>query len=394
MGYKRVVCKGLRTKVVAAWRTLKKCMVAGLCIATGLCVAGGLCGTVGEYNAPGKNVLSQAEVFFESEAFGATHVSAETDYNKYPTRKICWGLNQNTKHLQPTAELSAKVLKKYDAYYVSAAQKDEKVIFLTFDCGYENGNTGKILDILKKNHIKAIFFVTEPYVKGNVKLVKRMKKEGHLVGNHTKNHPSLATKSDAEVRRELKSCAKTMKELTGYRIDRFMRPPMGEFSERTLKVIQDMGYKTILWSMALYDYDTSNQPGKTYVKDYFAKRYHNGAIPLLHVISKSDTEALPDVIRSLKKKGYRFGRLDEVARKKGKVTLTCQKKVESIKELKPKIKTTNKDAEVTYTYYNKKGKIIKKPKKKGTYYIQATVAATEEYNEAVSDKVKFKIVKA
>ncbi len=236
------------------------------------------------------------------------NVTYAKSYSGYSTKGYAWGLVQNYSHKTPSGEMSIKDLKKFNAIYIGPHGK-KKVMYLTFDCGYENGHTKRILDTLKKQKIKALFFVTESYIKENRNLVKRMKKEGHYVGNHTCTHPDLSQKSAATIRREITNCAKTMKKLTGYTMDKFLRPPMGCFSKRSLAITKDLGYTTVLWSMALYDYDENNQPGKSYVVKYFNDRYHNGAIPLLHVISKSDTEALATVISNLKKKGFTFKQL-------------------------------------------------------------------------------------
>ena len=171
--------------------------------------------------------------------------------------------------------------------------------------------------ILRKNKIKAVFFVTESYVKSNPKLVKRMKKDGHLVGNHTCTHPKLPTKSVSQIKKEVKGCAKTMKKLTGYTMDKYIRPPEGCYSQRTLKVLQDMGYSTIFWSLAWHDWDPKNQPGKESVIGKFKTYYHPGMMPLIHVVSKSDTEALPEVIKYMKSKGYSFGEISDFAIRPG-----------------------------------------------------------------------------
>ncbi len=238
-------------------------------------------------------------------------------YSKYSNSTVEFGLNLRTDHKKPSCNKpkGVKKISKYDTYYydTKAYKKKDKVIYLTFDCGYENGNTKKILKTLKKNKIKAIFFVTERYIKKNTKLVKRMKKEGHLVGNHTCNHLRMTKLSVKKMKKEVTQCAKTMKKKTGYDMDPYFRPPEGVYSVRVMKVMQDLGYHTILWSLALYDYDEKDQPGADYVVKKFKKHHFCGMIPLLHVISSSDRKALPRVISTMKKKGYRFGSLDEFA---------------------------------------------------------------------------------
>lgn len=222
-----------------------------------------------------------------------------------------WWLKRNENHQTP--EVSDHIdLSKYDAYYVNPKCKKKK-IFLTFDCGYENGFTPKILDVLKKQKIVAAFFVTKPFIREGRELVRRMKKEGHNVGNHTVHHKSMPTLSDRDNKQEIIDCAEYCKEATGYEMDHFIRPPMGEYNEKTLKLTKSMGYKTIFWSMAYVDFDVNKQPGKQYVVEHFKKYTHNGAIPLMHNVSQSNAEALDEVITNLKKEGYQFESLKKLS---------------------------------------------------------------------------------
>ena len=222
-----------------------------------------------------------------------------------------WWLKRNENHQTP--EVSDYIdLSKYDAYYVNPKCKKKK-IFLTFDCGYENGFTPKILDVLKKQKIVAAFFVTKPFIREGRELVRRMKKEGHIVGNHTVHHRSMQTLSDRDNKQEIIDCAEYCKEATGYEMDHFIRPPMGEYNEKTLKLTKSMGYKTIFWSMAYVDFDVNKQPGKQYVVEHFKKYTHNGAIPLMHNVSQSNAEALDEVITNLKKEGYQFESLKNLS---------------------------------------------------------------------------------
>lgn len=222
-----------------------------------------------------------------------------------------WWLKRNEKHQTP--EVSDHIdLSKYDAYYVNPKCKKKK-IFLTFDCGYENGFTPKILDVLKKQKVVAAFFVTKPFIREGTELVRRMKREGHIVGNHTVHHKSMPTLSDRDNKQEIIDCAQYCKEATGYEMDHFIRPPMGEYNEKTLKLTKSMGYKTIFWSMAYVDFDVNKQPGKDYVVEHFKKYTHNGAIPLMHNVSQSNAEALDEVITNLKKEGYEFESLKKLS---------------------------------------------------------------------------------
>ena len=236
------------------------------------------------------------------------------DYSKIPTKKYSWYIVRNKEHGASGCDDSFP-LEQYDAYYVDQDAGDDKVMYLTFDCGYENGYTEQILDTLKKHNAKACFFVTQTYIRDNVELVKRMKEEGHQVGNHTVTHPSMPGISVEKQKEELQTCADYMKEATGYRMDPYFRPPSGEYSERVLQLAKDMGYKTIFWSMAYLDYDVNNQPGKDYVIEHFDKYYHNGAIPLMHNVSESNAQALDTVLSNLTELGYRFVSLDEMFEK-------------------------------------------------------------------------------
>ncbi len=222
-----------------------------------------------------------------------------------------WWLKRNENHQTP--EVSDYIdLSKYDAYYVNPKCKKKK-IFLTFDCGYENGFTPKILDVLKKQKVVAAFFVTKPFIREGRELIRRMKKEGHIVGNHMVHHKSMPTLSDRDNKQEIIDCAEYCKEATGYEMDHFIRPPMGEYNEKTLKLTKSMGYKTIFWSMAYVDFDVNKQPGKQYVVEHFKKYTHNGAIPLMHNVSQSNAEALDEVITNLKKEGYQFESLKKLS---------------------------------------------------------------------------------
>ncbi|MGN0394902.1 MAG: polysaccharide deacetylase family protein [Coprococcus sp.] len=238
------------------------------------------------------------------------------DYDKCPNKKYSWYIVRDDNHGISGCDKSFEI-EQYDAYYVDteADEAGEKVMYLTFDCGYDNGYTEKMLDTLKKYNAKACFFVTMTYIRDNPGIVKRMKEEGHQVGNHTVSHPSMPDKSIEEQKAEIKKCADYMKEATGYEMDMYFRPPSGEYSEKTLQLAKDMGYKTIFWSMAYLDYDVNNQPGADYVREHFRKYYHNGAIPLIHNVSESNANALDDVLSYLTNEGYRFASLDEMFRK-------------------------------------------------------------------------------
>ena len=231
--------------------------------------------------------------------------SSPYSYDSLPNEKYAWWFKRNKEHAQPEAQKEVNI-EQYNAWYVSPNQ-EEKVVYLTFDCGYENGYTGAMLDVLKNHNAKATFFITAHYAKDSADLVKRMKEEGHYVGNHTAWHPDLTQKSTRDVKLEIKECEDTVYEHTGYAMDPLFRPPKGEYSERVLKIVQDMGYKTLFWSLAYMDYDVNDQPGKEYVVDHYKNYIHPGAIPLIHNVSESNAQALDQVLTDLEAAGYTYG---------------------------------------------------------------------------------------
>lgn len=244
-------------------------------------------------------------------AASATEIIKLTETEKrYYTKSINWGLSFPAVHGKPsgTVPFYGFSLKKFDAMYVRHPKKKE--IYLTFDCGYDNGLTGKILDTLKKKKVKAIFFITKSYLEEKPGMVKRMKREGHLVGSHTMTHPYLSKCSVKKIRSELKGLAKLMKQKTGYRIDKYLRPPYGNYSIRSLLVTKNLGYKTVFWSLAWYDWDPNDQPSVDTVVNKFKQRYHKGMIPLMHIVSKADTEALPKIIDYMRSLKYKFKTFD------------------------------------------------------------------------------------
>ena len=268
------------------------------------------CGSVREAMNKEEQASTQAQTEAETETTAPT-ANDSADAAALSNEKKGWWIKRKENNEQSEAQNEIN-LAKYDAFYVDTKNKDKKVMYLTFDCGYDNGYTEPMLDILKKHKAYAIFFVTQTYIRDNVEIVKRMKKEGHLVGNHTVKHKSMPELSERDIKEELMTCADYCKEATGYEMDPYVRPPMGEYSERTLQICKNLGYKTVFWSMAYLDYEVDNQPGSDFVIDHFEKYYHNGAIPLLHNVSKSNAEALDTVLTNLEKKGFTFENVDKI----------------------------------------------------------------------------------
>lgn len=216
------------------------------------------------------------------------------------TKEYNWYFNPRNDGKQPTPIKEASFFNKYGAYYVGDPK--EKVIYLTFDAGYESGNTEKLLDTLKKHKVPAAFFVVDHYLKTNPDIVKRMVDEGHLVCNHSKRHPSMASITDFEkFKEEINSVEESYKEITGKDMPKFFRPPMGKFSELSLKYTQDLGYSTIFWSFAYVDWYEDKQPSHEEAKEKIFSRTHPGAIVLLHPNSTTNTEILDEVITHWKK---------------------------------------------------------------------------------------------
>ena len=222
-----------------------------------------------------------------------------------------WGFRRMKDNVQPEFTASyTKVLKDYEGIYVG--NKEDKVIYLTFDEGYENGYTGAILDTLKEKEVTAVFFVTMPYVKQNAELVQRMIDEGHIVGNHTVNHPSMpSVLDDSKLEEEITKLHDYVKENFGGYEMTYLRPPKGEYSERTVKIAKDLGYRTVLWSSAYDDWDTSKQDRLDYARKMIYNYAHNGCVMLLHAVSKDNTALLGEVIDTLRNSGYEFKSLDE-----------------------------------------------------------------------------------
>ncbi len=224
-----------------------------------------------------------------------------------------WGLSFQEEGKSPVTNASSEELAKYDAYY--AKNTDEKILYLTFDAGFENGNTPAILDALKKHNAPATFFVVGNYLNTSPELIKRMVDEGHIVGNHTYHHPDMSkisTKEDFE--KEITDVEKKYKEITGKDMVKFYRPPQGKYSKSNLQMAKDMGYKTFFWSLAYVDWDQNNQPSKEEAFDKLLKRVHPGAIVLLHSTSSTNGQILDELLTKWEEMGYTFQSLDTLVK--------------------------------------------------------------------------------
>lgn len=228
----------------------------------------------------------------------------------FDNNTLRWGVARKTNNQTPDADPGTpELLAKYGSRYLGDTSR--KILYLTFDEGYENGYTSKILDTLKQNKVKSIFFVTGPYLKDHEDLVTRMVEEGHEVGNHTIHHPSLPSKNDTELKDEISQLNDTFKARYGKNM-RFLRPPMGEYSERSLFITDNMGYCNLFWSFAYDDWHRDVIRGPEYASDMVDKNLHNGAVLLLHAVSKDNADALDAIIKNCRAKGYEFGNPDEL----------------------------------------------------------------------------------
>ena len=222
-----------------------------------------------------------------------------------------WGLSFRQEGAAPIGSAGVDQLRKYDAAYIGNQQ--EKVLYLTFDAGYENGCTEKILDTLKKHDVKAAFFLVGNYLEKNADLVRRMVEEGHIVGNHTMHHYDMSKISEkGAFSKELTDLEALYKETTGQEMLRFYRPPQGIYSEENLKMAQELGYKTVFWSLAYVDWNNDAQPTKEQAFSKLLPRTHNGAVVLLHSTSKTNAEILDALLTKWKEMGYRFGSVEEL----------------------------------------------------------------------------------
>ena len=273
------------------------------------------------YNKSGDNEnISGEKVNVDSSKENLDNKSNDTklevmsnSYASLSNKTNAWGFVRKPNGAQPEFHGPyTKVLNDYEGIYVG--NKNEPIIYLTFDEGYENGYTGSILDTLREKDVTAVFFVTMPYVKQNPDLIKRMIDEGHIVGNHTVNHPSMPeVTDDTKLAKEITELHDYIAENFNYQMS-YLRPPKGEYSERTVKLSLDLGYKTVLWSAAYDDWDRNNQKGSEYAKKMIYNNLHNGCVMLLHAVSKDNATVLGEAIDEIRNRGYEFASLDDFDR--------------------------------------------------------------------------------
>lgn len=224
---------------------------------------------------------------------------------------VSWGLHFSEPGQVPTGNATMDTLAAYHAAY--RADTEEKVLYLTFDAGYENGVTEKILDTLLSHQVSAAFFLVGDYLERNPDLVRRMVSEGHIVGNHTMHHPDMSKLQTYEAfSAELQAVEGLYQEITGQPMPKFYRPPQGIYSEENLSMAQALGYRTVFWSLAYVDWNNDRQPSAETAFDTLLPRTHPGAIVLLHSTSRTNGEILGQLIEKWKALGYRFGTLEEI----------------------------------------------------------------------------------
>ena len=235
-------------------------------------------------------------------------------------RSYDWYCKHVKGHVQPNAPSELSFIASFDGYYIDKKHtsfEKERVIYLTFDAGYENGNVTKILDILKAEDVTAAFFVLEHLVVKEPTLIKRMADEGHLVCNHTATHKDVSNCDENAFLDELHTLESACLEKTGVRVAPYYRPPKGRFSEENLRCAQENGYKTVFWSFAYPDWENERQMPLEKAKRIISENLHNGEVMLLHPTSATNAAILSDLIQELKREGWRFGSLDELTGEKG-----------------------------------------------------------------------------
>ena len=272
-----------------------------------------------------KKTVNILLLFILSYALGAAAGSAEKHFRaagasyEFPDEESAavsaegnWGLSFQEEGQTPVGNADFEELAEYDAYY--ADDTEEKVLYLTFDAGYENGNTEPILDALKKHGVSATFFVVGTYIESEPDLIRRMVEEGHTVGNHTWHHPDMsqiATKDS--FCQELEAVEDAYREITGQDMTKYYRPPQGKYSESNLQMAQELGYKTFFWSLAYVDWYQDDQPAREEAFDKLLGRIHPGAIVLLHSTSSTNAEIMDELLTKWEEMGYTVRPLKELA---------------------------------------------------------------------------------
>ncbi|MBX4266962.1 delta-lactam-biosynthetic de-N-acetylase [Clostridium estertheticum] len=279
----------------------------------------GVCYSKGLKKIPSENSKTESiryNKFVDTKTHGILNSFKNVFNNKTPdgvsTKEYSWYFQPKNDNTPPDGPKETnQLISKYDCFHLGDTSK--KVLYLTFDEGYEAGYTAPILDVLKKHNVKAAFFVVKPYITSSPDIIKRMVTEGHLVCNHSNHHLSMASIKDEEkFDKELSDVEDAFEGITHKKMSKYFRPPMGKYSELSLLYTKNYGYKTIFWSFAYMDWLTDKQPSHEDAKKRIMQRTHNGGIMLLHAVSKTNAEILDDVITQWEKQGYVLKSLDEL----------------------------------------------------------------------------------
>lgn len=278
-----------------------KFLIPVLCLAI-------LCGCSANQNTDEEisdNITSsnQTESTTENVSNTAPSAQAVAGLNDLSTQKVIWGPGNISDHKQPNDPVLLQ--NKYSSFNAKWLLDDEKTVCLTFDEGYENGYTPQILDTLKEKDVKVIFFVTYDFAKDNPDLIKRMIDEGHTVGNHSYRHYTMDEVSEETAKEEVNYLHNYIEEEFGYTMSYF-RFPKGEFSEQSLGIVNNLGYKSVFWSYAYADWDVDKQPEESKAFTNICESTHPGEIILLHAVSQTNANILGKVINDIRQQGYTF----------------------------------------------------------------------------------------
>lgn len=219
--------------------------------------------------------------------------------------KEAWYFSSKSQNDRPT-------LPSVDPGLAKGIGEAQKVLYLTFDAGYENGNVEKIVDILNENQVPGAFFVLKHFVEANPDLCIKIKESGHLICNHTSTHPQITSLTKEELEHQIRELEEVYRTVVGKDLDPYFRPPEGVWSRESLETVKSLGYRTVFWSLAWADWDNNNQKTPEYAMEKLTKRVHDGAVILLHPTSETNTKILGQFISQMKEKGYRFGTLEEL----------------------------------------------------------------------------------
>lgn len=258
------------------------------------------------------SLLLLAGAFTLSSLLGIlTGTLSPTKETSASVQSASWGLSFQEEGKRPAGNATIDDLKQYNAYY--ASDTDEKILYLTFDAGYENGNTPAILEALKKHQAPAVFFAVGNFIKDNPDLIKRMITEGHIVGNHTMTHPDMSQISSMEsFQKELEGVEELYTSVTGEPMTKFYRPPRGVYSTENLSMAKELGYSTFFWSLAYVDWIQEQQPSKEEAFQKLIPRIHPGAIVLLHNTSSTNAAILDELLTKWEEMGYQFHSIKEL----------------------------------------------------------------------------------